>query len=99
MPRSLGIEIGTGRADFLLSDLSTGDAQSVKLKVAGGGLEDLDLGSSVGLDSHGDARRVDQPRSFRRQRDPVARPHPHIGTNRICFHTLCAIDKNLTQTV
>ena len=36
MPRSLGIEIGTGRADFLLSDLSTGDAHSVKLKVASG---------------------------------------------------------------
>lgn len=38
MPRSLGIEIGTGRADFLLSDLATGDAHSLKLKVAGGWL-------------------------------------------------------------
>lgn len=38
MPRSLGIEIGTGRADFLLSDLATGDAHSMKLKIAGAGL-------------------------------------------------------------
>lgn len=38
MPRSLGIDIGTTRADLLLCDLTTGDAHSLKLPVPDGGL-------------------------------------------------------------
>lgn len=38
MPRSLGIDIGTTRADLLLCDLTTGDAHSLKLPVPHGGL-------------------------------------------------------------
>ena len=38
MPRSLGIDIGTDRADFLLSDLETGHAHSVKQPITEGRL-------------------------------------------------------------
>lgn len=38
MPRSLGIDIGTNRADFLLADLETGHAHSIKHPITEGGL-------------------------------------------------------------